>query len=358
MPAGPGLALPPHHVARPRLVRRLVGAAVSVIEAPAGYGKSVLAAELSAALGIPHPWVALAPADDDVATLAGSVRRALKVGRLSDLSAVLISAGPSTWADRLLDALADVGEPLLLILDDAHHLAAEDCAAAVLRLASGMPPPHRLVLTARQLPAQLEPVRAILGVCHLGPSDLAFRPDEAARLIEALRGGLPGGEHLAEMFEAAGGWASALVLTATAPYESSGPSGPAVGVRAHGGADGRTDGGAAGGHRPVPGAAVIGAAVTGILVRLSVAERSALTQLAHLPYLSPQVVEEVTGQQATFDRLVRAGVPLARVASGWWEMPARSPLTSPGRPRWTRGRPWPRRRLTPARATWCWHCGC
>jgi DNA-binding SARP family transcriptional activator len=321
MPAGPGLALPPHHVARPRLVRRLVGAAVSVIEAPAGYGKSVLAAELSAALGIPHPWVALAPADDDVATLAGSVRRALKVGRLSDLSAVLISAGPSTWADRLLDALADVGEPLLLILDDAHHLAAEDCAAAVLRLASGMPPPHRLVLTARQLPAQLEPVRAILGVCHLGPSDLAFRPDEAARLIEALRGGLPGGEHLAEMFEAAGGWASALVLTATAPYESSGPSGPAVGVRAHGGADGRTDGGAAGGHRPVPGAAVIGAAVTGILVRLSVAERSALTQLAHLPYLSPQVVEEVTGQQATFDRLVRAGVPLARVASGWWEMP-------------------------------------
>jgi ATP/maltotriose-dependent transcriptional regulator MalT/DNA-binding SARP family transcriptional activator len=305
--AGPGwagVALPPHHVARPRLVNYLSGASVSVIEAPAGYGKSVLAAELSGALGIAHPWLAVAPADNDAATLAGAVRRALKVARLSDLTAVLANAGTSSWPDRLLDALADVKEPLLLVLDDVHHLAAEDCGTAVLRLASGMPPPHRMVVAARRLPAHLEPLRAILGTRHLGPGDLAFRPDEAAQLIESLRGGQPGAD-LAAMVEATGGWASALVLAVTLPTE---PAGPGAGASADG--------------KPIRGSAVIGAAVDGILARLSAAEREALTQLAHLPFLSPQVVDRVTGSQAMFERLVRAGVPLARTASGWWEMPS------------------------------------
>lgn len=301
-PGRPGVALPSHHVARPRLVSRLADAAVSVIEAPAGYGKSVLAAELSGVLGVAHPWVAIAAADDNVATLADSVRRAVKAARLSDLSAVLASAEPGSWADRLLDALADFRTPLLLVLDDAHHLAAEGCAAAVLRLASGMPQPHRMIVTVRQLPAHLEPLRTILGACRLDSADLAFRPDEAGRLIEALRGARLGSGQLAMMVEATGGWVSALVLAATLS------AGPAAGAGADGGRSG-------------PGSAVIGAALTGIVARLSADERATLTQLAHLPCLSPQVAGQVSGHEATFERLVRAGVPLARVASGWWEMP-------------------------------------
>lgn len=300
--AWPGVALPSHHVARPRLVSRLADAAVSVIEAPAGYGKSVLAAELSGVLGVAHPWVAIAAADNNVAALAGSVRRAVKAARLSDLSAVLAGAETGSWADRLLDALVDFPKPLLLVLDDAHHLADEGCAADVLRLASGMPPPHRMIVTARQLPAHLESLRTILGACRLDSADLAFRPDEAGRLIEALRGARPGSGHLAMMVEAAAGWVSALVLAATLS------AGPAAGD----GADGvRID----------PGSAVIGAALTGILAKLSADEGATLTQLAHLPCLSPQVAAQVSGHAATFERLVRAGVPLARVTSGWWEMP-------------------------------------
>ncbi len=42
--------LPPHHVPRPRLTGRSEGYQVVVIEAAAGYGKTVLAAELV------HTW--------------------------------------------------------------------------------------------------------------------------------------------------------------------------------------------------------------------------------------------------------------------------------------------------------------
>src|ERR1700683_633190 len=59
------IALPWHHIARLRLVRRLLSAPVGIVEAPAGYGKSVLASELSGALGSGCVWVALAPDDED-----------------------------------------------------------------------------------------------------------------------------------------------------------------------------------------------------------------------------------------------------------------------------------------------------
>src|SRR5580658_6019044 len=112
-------ALPWHHIARPRLVSRLLSAPVGVVEAPAGYGKSVLASELSGALGTACVWVALAPADDEAAVLVGSIRRAVKAARLSDLSSVLGTADPAGWPDRFLDALVDLTEPLLLVVDDA-----------------------------------------------------------------------------------------------------------------------------------------------------------------------------------------------------------------------------------------------
>ena len=220
-------------------------------------------------------------------------------------SAVLASADTGSWPDRLLDALADLQEPLLIVLDDAHHLTAEDCAAAVLRLASGMPPPHRLVVAARRLPAQLEPLRAILGGRHLGTADLAFRSGEAAKLIEALRGSQAGGgEDLAAMVEATAGWASALVLAATAP-------GPAAAAAAGTHPDGD--------RKPIRRSAVVGTAVDGILGRLSADERGALIQLAQLPSLSPQVVDRVTGHQAT--------------SSGWCKPECRWRAPLPGRGR-------------------------
>src|ERR1700683_2242643 len=115
------IALPWHHIARLRLVSRLLSAPVGIVEAPAGYGKSVLASELSGALGSGCVWVALAPADDEAAVLVGSIRRAVKAARLSDLSSVLGTTDPAGWPDRFLDALVDLHEPLLLVVGDGHH---------------------------------------------------------------------------------------------------------------------------------------------------------------------------------------------------------------------------------------------
>ena len=50
------MRLPPHYVPRPRIVKQCADASVVVVEAAAGYGKSVLGAELAASWGaVPVP---------------------------------------------------------------------------------------------------------------------------------------------------------------------------------------------------------------------------------------------------------------------------------------------------------------
>jgi DNA-binding SARP family transcriptional activator len=306
-------ALPWHHIARPRLVSRLLSAPVGIIEAPAGYGKSVLAAELSGALGSGCVWVALAPADDQAGVLVGSIRRAVKAARLSDLSSALGTTDPGGWPDRFLDALVDLTEPLLLVVDDAHHLTTPECAALVLRLASGMSPPHHMVVVARRLHQRLETLRAIPGVAPLAAGDIALTLEETAQLAEVLTGSRPAGDELAALAETTGGWASAVVLAAPNRGPAAGPTSGATAGPASG-----LDPGVLAAGDP---ARVMGSLVESFLGRLSCADRGAVIQLSHLPYLSPQVVEAVTGRPGLFDLMVGAGLPLARTATGWWEIP-------------------------------------
>lgn len=297
------LGLPANHVARPRLVERLLDAGVAVVEAPAGYGKSVLAGEYRSALGVASLWVPLAPPDADLAVLASSLRRALRAARLSDLSSVMEAAAPDQWADRFLDLLSHASDPLLVVLDDAHHLTTRDCASLVLRLARGLLPPHRLVVAVRRLPAELEPLSNVLGVTKLRAEDLAFSEAEAREVLTKIYGSPPGDRDVRLLLAATEGWASALVLAAS------------VHAHAHAG------GASSGVLRTGGGQQVIGPLLGGILARLTSPDRHAVIQLAHLPYLSPELAAAVGGDPRVFERIITAGVPLARTIAGRWEMP-------------------------------------
>jgi hypothetical protein len=128
---GPMLVKPsddryPH---RPRLERAASGARLALIEAGAGYGKSVLARQYADLLGAATVYVPLGPHDDDLTVLASSLRRAVKAARLSDLESTTAEAGSLPWVDRLPDGLADAGTAVLIVLDDAHHLRRDETVA-------------------------------------------------------------------------------------------------------------------------------------------------------------------------------------------------------------------------------------
>jgi len=73
-------------VVRNRLLSQLRASSVALVEAGAGYGKSVLAWQYRRDLGVAAAFVPLGPPDDDPAILMGSLRRALLASKLSDLA--------------------------------------------------------------------------------------------------------------------------------------------------------------------------------------------------------------------------------------------------------------------------------
>ena len=297
---GVRFGLPPFHVARRRLVAELLGSSVAVVEAAAGYGKTVLASEYRDTLGIACAWVPLGPPDDDAAVLVSSLTRSFRAANLSDLASVLAATEPAEWPDRFLDAVSMLEEPLMVVLDDAHSLVSDQSAAVVLRLARGIASPHRLLVTSRALPPSLEPIRNVLGAMSIGPGDLAFNADETSELATDVLGRTVSEQELGSLLSATGGWASALVLAAramkTGPLEG--------GVPINRG----------------PGQSVITSLMSSRLRVLSTLERHALCQLAHLPYFSPEIATVLSGAPDMFQHMVTAGVPVLRTAAGRWEM--------------------------------------
>ncbi len=278
----------------------LLEAPVGIIEGAAGYGKSVLASELQHSLGIACAWVSLGAPDAHPDVLVASIRRALGAANLSDMFAALSGTELEQWPDRFIDALSASAEPLLIVLDDAHHLECGEAAALVARMAKVLRPPHRLVATARRLPASLTPLRQVDATC-IDAYDLAFNENETAGLVRRILSREPLEDEVSSLLDATGGWASALLLAL------SGTS------RRHSASQRRWT--APERH------ALIASLLDNILEQLSATERDGLCTLAHLPYVSPELAARLTGSNDMFDRVMAAGVPLLPTAPGLWEMP-------------------------------------
>ena len=144
-------------VVRPRLTGRLSHvweSALTLVSAPAGFGKTTLLAEwLADAVTVDRSvaWLSLDPRDNDPARfwayLLAALDRAVP-GIGADARAVLESPQPATEAvlATLLNSLDDVPGDLAVVLDDYHLAAAAGPAARPGRAARGAgrrPPVHR-----------------------------------------------------------------------------------------------------------------------------------------------------------------------------------------------------------------------
>jgi ATP/maltotriose-dependent transcriptional regulator MalT len=145
--------LPPHHVSRARLTDACSGqdGVVVVVEAAAGYGKSVLAAELVEVWGSVPVEVLLEEGGVSAELLAARLRAAVSRAGFLDAAASMAAAGadPAGAVDAMVAGLK--GEACAIVIDDAHH-ANRDAGALIDRIASLVAPPQRLVVLVRRLP--------------------------------------------------------------------------------------------------------------------------------------------------------------------------------------------------------------
>jgi LuxR family maltose regulon positive regulatory protein len=215
-PTRPGL------VSRAQLLDWLEASAatpVVAMSAPAGYGKTMLAAEWVKRDPRPTVWLSVDRHDNDPAVLLTYL--AVGLDRVEPIDPtvldVLASRGASisqTVLPRLGAALVSKALPVVVVLDDAHLLHDQQGLDALAVLVDHLPPGSQLVVISRGEPAlPMGRWRAEGRLTQLGPAELAMSPAEAGSLLRAARVELAEGE-VAELTRRTEGWPVALYLAA------------------------------------------------------------------------------------------------------------------------------------------------
>ena len=209
-------------VAREALLTMLAGShAIPVVymSAGPGWGKTTMLAQWASRAQRPFAWVSVDENDNDPIVLLTYVAAALD--RVSGLDPsvfeALASPGVSvegTVVPRLGAAIAAMGQPVVLVLDDLHVVDNQTSLDAVAVLARHVPEGSQVVISARGRPAlPLEAMRAQGLALEIGPDDLRMDEAEARQLLHAAGIDLRDAE-IAALNEHTEGWSAGLYLAA------------------------------------------------------------------------------------------------------------------------------------------------
>ncbi len=191
-------------VARLRLVERLnssLAGKLSLISAPAGFGKTTLLAEWlyaenqSQASLYPSniAWLSLDEGDNDLARFFTYFIAALQQVDPHIGQALLPTLQTSTLPPTetllvmLVNDIVSAAQPLLLVLDDYHVIKNQAIHHALDFLLDHLPPAMHLVISGRaDPPLHLSRLRVRREITELRADDLRFTPDEAAQFFNDL----------------------------------------------------------------------------------------------------------------------------------------------------------------------------
>jgi LuxR family maltose regulon positive regulatory protein len=216
----------PAFVPRPHLFGLLdagAGRQLTLVEAPTGFGKSTLLAAWCASVRHDRPlaWVSLGSDDNDPLRLWTYLIEALHrvdpaVGARS--LAALRAPGVSLLdvvLPLLLNELADLTRPVVLVLDDYHVVENQECHNSVAFLIEHLPKTVQLVLATRSdPPLPLGRLRARGQLLELQGADLRFTGEETAALLnDSLQLKLDPAD-LAILHHRTEGWPAGLHLAA------------------------------------------------------------------------------------------------------------------------------------------------
>jgi LuxR family maltose regulon positive regulatory protein len=157
-------------VARPRLDERLDPArlpALTLVSAPAGFGKTTVLAEGPAASGSDAlvAWVSLDRRDNDPRLFWSYVVAAIRsvAGEVGATAATMLQDGASSIDLVLTTLLNDLGRvetEVVLVLDDVHLIESTEVHDSVRFLLEHVPPQVHLVLASRADPRGRWPASA------------------------------------------------------------------------------------------------------------------------------------------------------------------------------------------------------
>jgi LuxR family maltose regulon positive regulatory protein len=223
-------------VSRPRLIERLnaglprqtggFARKLTLLSAPAGFGKTTLLSEWAQAMGGATPataiaWLSLDEGDNDPARFLAYLAAALQTiwanigkGALS----VLQSPQPPP-IEAILTAMINettaIPDRIVLVLDDHHVIESQPIDQALTFLLDHLPPQMHLVIASRSDPSlPLSRLRAGGQMTEIRADDLRFTLDEVATFLDRAMGLDVSAENVAALEARTEGWIAGLQLAA------------------------------------------------------------------------------------------------------------------------------------------------
>jgi hypothetical protein len=208
-----------HIIERPRLIARLDeggGSRVSVLAAPAGYGKTTLARQWSQRQAGPVGWYRTTRASGDVALLAVQLDELLasiapgvphEPAKVPTIASV--NPSPKPLGRAILRSFEALTQEVLLVVDEWEAAGTDEADELLSMLVDGLD--IRFLITTRTRPEWFTPRLEVYGEGReIGVDELTMTDAEAARVLTAL--GAVGGR--ARLMRTAEGWPAVLGLAA------------------------------------------------------------------------------------------------------------------------------------------------
>ena len=241
-PLRPGL------VNRPRLVRRMneglhLGQRLTLVAAPAGFGKTTVIREwISTLTGetasnnpeqrVDAAWLTLDKADEDPLFFADYLTAALQQADASlgqEIHPLLVSDDRSASREILtilINTLAGRAAPLVLVLDDYHHITDYDIHDEVAFLLENQPAGFHVVIGTREdPPLPLARLRARGQLTEIRERDLRFTTQEAAAFLNESMGLALPADAVSKLETQTEGWITGLQLAGLALRRESNTTG-------------------------------------------------------------------------------------------------------------------------------------
>src|SRR5215207_7472200 len=216
----------PEQLDRPRLLELLgesLHRKLTLISAPAGYGKTTLLAQWREADkdSLLFAWVSLDEQDNDPVRLGRHILEALRQAAPEEDFGTDVLVGMSVARQRfietsgpmLINELAELSQRVVLGLDDYHCITKDDSHESVAFFAEHLPENVHLVLASRSdPPLPLGRLRARGEMNEIRDEQLAFSEEEAAYLLNETMGLDIGSDDLGLLLERTEGWPAGLYL--------------------------------------------------------------------------------------------------------------------------------------------------
>ncbi len=217
-------SVPQDLVVRPRLIDKMnqgLNQPLTLICAPAGYGKTMLVSSFLQTCSLPWAWLSLDENDNDLRVFLDYLLTALDsvvpgaLHRTRQFLSGTTLPQVSVIADSLINELAELEREFILALDDVHDIHNADIyslLAALLR--HPLRRLHLMLLTRQDPPLGLGTLRARGQVSEIRSRDLRFTTTETAAFMDQAVASPLRDEALAALTEQTEGWAAGLRLAA------------------------------------------------------------------------------------------------------------------------------------------------